>query len=102
MKMLYSRPLFAPLQDQLYQAWVQVAFDIAEIRQNMAVLSERLARRVREQEQYIEAMQTPFVLVHFCRQKMEYKDSYSDRKELHQEAIQLQNCLADVLDQNER
>jgi hypothetical protein len=30
------------------------------------------------------------------------KDSYSDRKELHQEAIQLQNCLADVLDQNER
>jgi hypothetical protein len=30
------------------------------------------------------------------------KDSYSDRKELHQEAIQLQNCLADELDQNER
>jgi hypothetical protein len=57
MKMLYSRPLFAPLQDQLYQAWVQVAFDIAEIRQNMAVLSERLAC-VREQEEFIKAMQT--------------------------------------------
>jgi hypothetical protein len=34
-----------------------VAFDIAEIRQNMAVLSERLAR-VREQEEFIKAMQT--------------------------------------------
>jgi tetratricopeptide (TPR) repeat protein len=109
----------APLQDQLYQAWVLVAFDIAEIRQNMAVLSERLGdydkaiascEEARIVHQSYANLQTKVnddedvetdqleQMEHMLKMLALAKDSYSDRKKLHQVAFQLQNRLANVAD----
>ena len=107
-----------PLQNQLYQAWVQVASEIAEIRQNMAILSERLGdydkaiasckearivyqsyANLKTKENNAEDVEVE-QMEHMLERLTMAKASYPDRKKLHQDAVQLQHRLACVVDPN--
>ena len=109
----------ASMQTQLYQAWVQVASEIAEIRTTMAILSERqgdyetaiksceearivyqsyanLKTKVKiekdDGDDLLEQME------HMLERLALAKASYSDRRLLHQEAAHVKSCLASEVD----
>jgi tetratricopeptide (TPR) repeat protein len=109
----------ASMQTQLYQAWVQVASEIAEIRTTMAILSERqgdyetaiksceearivyqsyanLKTKVKigndDEDDQLEQME------HMLERLALAKASYTERKLLHQEAAHVKSCLVSEVD----
>ena len=110
----------ASMQTQLCLAWVQVASEIAEIRTNMAILSERtgdyesaiksceeartvyqsyanLKKKVmtdnkNDNDDQLEQME------HMLERLALAKASYSDRKLLHQEVAHVKSCISSEVD----
>lgn len=109
----------ASMQTQLYQAWVQVASEIAEIRTTMAILSERQG----DYETAIKSCEEARIVYqsyanlktkvkigsededdkleqteHMLEKLALAKASYSDRKLLHQEAAHVKSCICSEVD----
>ena len=109
----------ASMQNQLCQAWVQVASEIAEIRTTMAILSERQGdydtaiKSCEEARIVYQSYANLKTKVHIENkndddqlEKMEHmlerlalaKASYSDRKLLHQDAAHVRSCICNEVD----